>query len=46
MITNFLVALMMFFGVSFGQVDNSNSKGKSNNEPASKTIIIDDLGGN
>lgn len=43
MITNFLVALMMFFGVSFGQVDNNGGKGKTHKDTHSKTIIIDDL---
>jgi hypothetical protein len=45
MITNFLVALMMFFGVNFGQVDHNTGKGKTQKETVEKIIIDDIIGG-
>ena len=41
MITNFLIALLTFFNLSFGQIDNTAGKGNTKDNTPTKTIIVD-----
>lgn len=43
MITNVIIAILMFFNVSIGQVDNNPGKGISKDSTPARNIIITDI---